>query len=196
MSVDVGRVERAIAQAEEAALEMVRLGRIEDALRCVFGTLREALVPLVESVRELRESLEMEVRLRKGELGALRGEVVELRVIQGLRDWFKEHAPAYRLYGWPMRRGPDLIIEGRGLLVAVEAAVRPKKEDVDQLISGAGIVKLEWGRKPDLLVIYSYSGVVPDDVARYAAERSVKIVKGPRELRELLDEVAEGRQEG
>jgi len=33
-------------------------------------------------------------------------------------------------------------------------------------------------------------------VARYAAERSVKIVKGPRELRELLDEVAEGRQEG
>jgi len=34
---------------------------------------------------------------------------------------------------------------------------------------------------------------VPEDVAKYAAERGVRIVRGPRELRELLDRLAEER---
>ena len=84
-------------------------------------------------------------------------------------------------------------MEGKGVLAAVEATVRPKVEDVDQLIAGAGIVKLEWGRKPDLLVIYSYSGEVPEEVAEYAADEGVKIARGPRELKKLLDEVASSR---
>ena len=201
-------VEKAIAQAEETAVELVRLGRVEDALRCVFGAIREALRPLVESidrltknvdkltadVEALRRGLELEAHMRRSEVGAVRGEVVELRGMRGLADWFEEHAPEYKVRGWPMRRGPDLVVEGRGVLAAVEATVRPKAEDVDQLIAGAGIVKLEWGRKPDLLVIYSYSGEVPEDVATYAAERGVRVVRGPRELRALLDEVARAKE--
>jgi len=42
-------------------------------------------------------------------------------------------------------------------------------------------------------VVWSESGVVPEDVAKYAAERGVRIVRGPRELRELLDRLAEER---
>ena len=101
--------------------------------------------------------------------------------------------PEYEVRGWPMKRGPDLIIEGKDVLAAVEAAVRPKMENVDQLIAGAGVVKMECGRKPDLLVVYSYSGEVPGKVAKYAAEKGVKIARGPRELKELLDGVASGR---
>ena len=236
-------VEKAIAQAEGTAVELVRLGRVEDALRCVFGAIREALRPLVESARRqgemlgefmktvreqrenmdelvksireqrenidrltknvdkltedveaLRRGLELEAHMRRSDVGAVRGEVVELRVIRGLTDWFKEHAPEYEVHGWPMRRGPDLVVEGKGVLAAVEATVRPKAEDVDQLIAGAGIVKLEWGRKPDLLVIYSYSGEVPEEVAEYATEKGVKIARGPRQLKKLLDEVAKARE--
>ena len=243
-------VEKAIAQAEETAIELVRLGRVEDALRCVFGAIREALRPLVESVRRqgevrselmetvggqgerinemlksieeqrenidrltadvreltknvskltedveaLRRGLELEAHMRRSEVEAVRGEVVELRVMRGLADWFEEHAPEYKVHGWPMRRGPDLIVEGKGVLAAVEATVRPKAEDVDQLIAGAGIVKLEWGLKPDLPVIYSYSGEMPEDVATYAAEKGVRVVRGPRELRALLDEVARAKE--
>jgi len=243
-------VEEALAQAETTAIELVRLGRVDDALRCIFGAIKAALTPLVESVErqgemlgdlmenvreqgenisklmegireqresidrltadvkelaedigkltadveELRRGLELEAHMRRSEVGGLRGEVVELRVIRGLADWFEEHAPEYKVRGWPMRRGPDLLVEGKDVLAAVEATVRPKVEDVEQLIAGAGVVKLEWGRKPDLFVIYSYSGEVPEDVAEYAVERGVKVVRGPRELRGLLDEVVKAKE--
>ena len=55
-------------------------------------------------------------------------------------------------------------------------------------------VENEWGRAPDVLVIYSYSGIVPDDVADYAARAGVRIVKGPRELKRLLDGIAGGSE--
>ena len=86
------------------------------------------------------------------------------------------------------------MIEGCGVLAAVDVVVKPG--DVDQLKKGMGAIKTRWGRKPDLLVIYSQSGVVPKDVARYAAERGVRIVRRPGELRELLDRLAEEREGG
>jgi len=182
-------VDKAFSRLGEALVESVRdlhesVGRLAESMM----EQRENVDKLTVNVEELRRSLELEARMRRSEVGGLRGEVVELRVIRGLADWFEEHAPEYKVRSWPMRRGPDIIVEGRGVLAAVEATVRPKAEDVEQLIPGAGVVKLEWGRKPDLLVIYSYSGEVPGDVAEYAAERGVKIVRGPRELKKLLDE--------
>ena len=56
MSVDAEKLEKAIAEAEGAAIEMVRQGKLDYAMKFVFGTLRECLAPLVESVRELRDS--------------------------------------------------------------------------------------------------------------------------------------------
>ena len=144
---------------------------------------------LTADVEALRKSLELEVHMRS-DVGALEREVVKLRVVNGLASWFKKHGPEYRVYDWPMEKGPDLIIEGKGILTAVEVTVRPKMKDVNRLTAGAGIVKLECGRKPDLLVIYSYSGEVPERAAQYATKRGVKIARGPRELKELLNEAA------
>ena len=204
-------VRRALKEARGAVAMMVERGdygaaiealavtvdkafsRLGEALVKSMRELRENIDKLTADVEELRRSLELEVHMRRSDVGALRGEVVELRVIRGLADWFVRYAPEYEVRGWPMKRGPDLIIEGKGVLAAVEAAVRPKMEDVDQLIAGAGVVKMECGRKPDLLVVYSYSGEVPGKVAKYAAEKGVKIARGPRELKELLDGVASGR---
>lgn len=222
MSADVEEamsgVKRALKGARETIVMMIERGEYGAAIETLAATIDKAFSrlgeALVESMRELREDihrltknidklamdvealrkgLELEAHMRRSEVGGLRGEVVELRIIKGLTDWFRKHAPEYEVYDWPMRRGPDLLVEGKGILAAVEATVRPKVEDVDQLIAGAGVVKLEWGYKPHLLVIYSYSGEVPKDVAEYAAERGVRIVQGPRELKELLDEAASSR---
>jgi len=46
------------------------------------------------------------------------------------------------------------------------------------------------GREPDLLIIWSESGVIPEGVAEYATKRDVRIIGGLRELKKLLDEVA------
>ena len=142
--------------------------------------LREDIRKLTIDVEALRRGLKPEAQMRRSG-------------VRGLTDWFGKHAPGYKVYDWPMRREPDIIIEGRGVLAAMEATVRPKVKDVNQLIAGAGIVKLEWGRKPDLLVIYSYSGEVREDVAEYAVKKGVKIARGPRELKKLLDEIASSR---
>jgi len=120
-------------------------------------------------------------------------EIVKPRVKRGLADWFEDYAPEYRVRGWPMERGPDIIIKGKGILAAVKVAVKPRAEDVDQLIAGVGIVKMVCDRRPDLLVIYSYSGEAPGKVADYAAEKGVKIARGPKELKKLLDEAASGQ---
>ena len=207
----VERAEVAMAQAREALKEargavvmMIRRGEYGAAVEALavtvekaFANLGEALVASVKELRvsitELRKSLEAEVAARKSEIGGLRGEIKEDRVIRGLERWFRRNAPEYEVSDWPLERGPDFLVLGRGIMAAVDAVLRPKLEDVDQLVAGAGIVKLEEGRKPDLLVIYSYSGVVPEEVAEYAARRGVRIVKGPRELKALLDEEAERR---
>ena len=41
-------------------------------------------------------------------------------------------------------------------------------------------------------MIWSESGVAPEEVALEAEETGIKIVGGPRELKELLGEAAEG----
>jgi len=235
-------VERALAQAREAVVEMVRRGRLEEAIGLVLDSLREALAPLVKSVVELRESVAglrdrmeelttdigelreglAELRDRIGELTAnvnelresvaslerslreevelrrrLRGRVdelvgwkTELGVALGLAKWFSKKAPEYEVMEW-FRTGADVLIEGRGVLAAVEITRVPHVEDVDQLKNGVGAIKDAWGREPDVLVIWSDSGVVPEEVAEYATKRGVRIVRGHRELKRLLDGVAE-----
>ena len=44
-----------------------------------------------------------------------------------------------------------------------------------------------------MLIIWSESGVVPPEVADYAAKRGVEMVKGERELKRLLDEATSSR---
>ena len=74
MPVDVEELGEAISEAEEAAVEMVRRGRLDYAMRVVFGTLREVLRPLVESVDKLTADM---AGLRES-LDKLTGEVAKL----------------------------------------------------------------------------------------------------------------------
>ena len=146
MSVDVEEamsgVRRALKEARETIAMMVERGDYGAAIEALtaavdkaFSRLGEALVGSVRELGEnidrlttdieaLRKSLELEAHMRRSEVGGLRGEIVEFRVMRGLADWFEEHAPEYKVHSWPMRRGPDIIIEGRGVLAAVEATVR------------------------------------------------------------------------
>ena len=164
---------------------------VEDTRR-----LHEEVGRLVRSVSELRESVadlkEMVVR-HEGRIKGLRGLLVERNVADSLESWLSRKAPEYRVIKW-FRTGADVLIEGRGLLAAVEKTTVPYLEAVDRLKRGVGAIKEAWGREPDLLVIWSDSGVVPPEVAEFAAERGVHIVRGHRQLKELLDRVAKASE--
>ena len=72
-------------------------------------------------------------------------------------------------------------------MAAVDITAVPKEEDVWQLKRGIGAVKAAWERTPDVLIIYSHSGVVPEDVAELAAQVGVEIARAPGELKAILD---------
>ncbi len=89
--------------------------------------------------------------------------------------------------------GADVLIEGKGILAAVEITTVPYREAVDKVKNSIGAIKEAWGREPDVLIIWSESGMVPPEVADYAAKRGVEVVKGERGLKRLLGSVAGAR---
>jgi len=197
---EVGEAEAALKRAEDLLNEMIRQGDYGGAVSLLF---KEAFKPLfrlvadnAKSISDLRASLEAEREIRarddarlSGAIGELRGRLAELAVRAFLRDWFRRHAPEYKVLYWD-GMGADVLIEGRGVLAAVDLTITPKEEDIEQLKVGAGAVAEKWGKKPDLLAIYSQSGVIPPEVVELAEKRDVFVLRSPRKLKELLDELA------
>jgi len=150
---------------------------------------------LTADVRKLGEKV---ARLREAATGdgeaarELRDWVTVERVTIRFEAWFRAKAPEYEVLRWS-KAGVDLLIEGKGILAAVKITDVPYLEAVDKIKDGAGAVEEAWGREPDVLIVWSESGVVPEEVADYAAKRGVKVVKGEWELKRLLDEVASSR---
>jgi len=97
----------------------------------------------------------------------LRGRDVELRTVLMLREWFRRHAPEYEVFMWD-GTGADLLVEGKGVLASIEITIKPKAEDIREIKSGIGAIMDDWGRKPDLLIVYSRFGIIPKKVAEIA----------------------------
>jgi hypothetical protein len=121
-----------------------------------------------------------------GETGRLRGRDIELRTGLMLQEWFRRHAPEYEVFIWD-GAGADLLVEGKGVLASIEITIKPKAEDIRQIKSGVGAVMDDWGRKPDLLIVYSRSGVIPKKVAEIAEKMGVKLARRPADIKRMLD---------
>jgi hypothetical protein len=150
----------------------------------------ENIAKLTEKVDRNTENIDKlteNVKKLLGETGRLRGRDVEFRTGLMLQGWFRKNAPDYEVFIWD-GTGADILIEGRGILASIDIAIKPKIEDVRQLKNGIGVIEENWGRKPDLLIIYSRSGIIPKRVADFADRMGVKIVRKPAEIRKILDE--------
>jgi len=150
----------------------------------------ENIAKLTEKVDKNTENIDKlteNVKKLLGETGRLRGRDVEFRTGLMLQGWFRKNAPDYEVFIWD-GTGADILIEGRGILASIDIAIKPKIEDVRQLKNGIGVIEENWGRKPDLLIIYSRSGIIPKKVADFADRMGVKIVRKPAEIRKILDE--------
>jgi len=149
----------------------------------------ENIAKLTEKVDKSTENIDKlteNVKRLLGETGRLRGRDVEFRTGLILQGWFRKNAPDYEVFIWD-GAGADILIEGRGILASIDIAM-PKIEDVRQLKDGIGVIEEDWGRKPDLLIIYSRSGIIPKRVADFADRMGVKIVRRPAEIMKILDE--------
>jgi seryl-tRNA synthetase len=150
----------------------------------------ENIAKLTEKVDKNTENIDKlteNVKKLLGETGRLRGRDVEFRTGLMLQGWFRKNAPDYEVFIWDGTEA-DILIEGRGILASIDIAIKPKIEDVRQLKNGIGVIEENWGKKPDLLIIYSRSGIIPRKVADLADRMGVKIVRKPAEIRKILDE--------
>ena len=150
----------------------------------------ENIAKLMEKVDKNTENIDKlteNVKKLLGETGRLRGRDVKFRTGLMFQGWFKKNAPDYEVFIWD-GTGADILIEGRCILASIDIAIKPKIEDVRQLKNGIGVIEDNWGRKPDLLIIYSRSGIIPKRVADFADMMGVKIVRKPAEIRKILDE--------
>jgi len=196
-------VDKAFSRLGEALVLSVRglrenIDRLAESiadLRDVVARHDEAIGELTKNVAELTEDvreLTRNVARHEGAVREFRGWRAERNVADSLEAWLRRRAPEYEVIRW-FKTGVDVLIEGKGVFAAVEITTVPYKEAVDKVKNAIGVIKEAWGREPDVLIIWSESGVVPPEVAEYAAEKGVEVVKGEWELKRLLDEVASGR---
>jgi predicted house-cleaning noncanonical NTP pyrophosphatase (MazG superfamily) len=193
-------VEEKLKKVEDIVLDAIRKGEHEKAARIAFEEIFRPLFDLIAKIEENIASLTEKVdknteniaKLTEnvdkllGETGRLRGRDVELRTGLMLQEWFRRHAPEYEVFIWD-GAGADLLVEGKGVLASIEITIKPKAEDIRQIKSGVGAVMDDWGRKPDLLIVYSRSGVIPKKVAEIAEKMGVKLARRPADIKRMLD---------
>ena len=191
------RLSKAISQAEEVALELVRSGRLDEAMRCVFGAIREAMRPLVESVRELRESLEHERELRKsleGDVRRLEGRIIEFGLGERLARWCADHGLKFGSLPRDLFR-VDGVIEGERLLALVQIARTGTEEDVAQLLAGARIYRDRLGEEPNALVLYVYASRPSEELSSMCEEHGIIVDNSPKRIARRLAELDEALKE-
>ena len=219
MPIDVEKLEKAIDMAEESVIEMVRQGKLDFAMKMVLGVLREALVPLVESVNklatglaELRErsrelfdsvvelkestanlerSLRMESAQRRYEVMGLRGEMAHM----SFRFTLERICAEYGLSFEPLPPDPyrvDGVVEGERIVALVEIAKMGSERDVEQLLEGARIYEREEGRRPDALVLYVYARKPPAELIELCGEHGIIVDSSPRRVARRLAELDRG----
>ena len=158
-------LEKALTQAEETAVELARQGKVEEALRCVFGSVREALLPLAKRSAELQKrmsELTENVDRLTADVAELRGAVRE----QG-RQIEQLTADVAGLYGVVERRGEQierLTADIRGLREIAEK----HGEHIGHLTASIGELR---------------------EIVEKQGEQIERLMKGLDELRVRVDEL-------
>ena len=211
MSVDVEELKKTIAQAEGAAIEMVRQGKLDYAMKLVFGTLRECLAPLVESVRELRDStadlerslreeralregLEKEVGRLSGDVGRLMGRLSEYHMGERLASFCERYGLDYEPL--PREYRVDAVITGRRVVALIEIAETGEEKDVEQLLDGAVIYERRKGVKPHALILFTRAEELSERIVRLCEEHGIVLETSPKRIASRLAKLDEEMASG
>ena len=81
----------------------------------------------------------------------------------------------------------DIVVETDGFLALIEVCKRCDERDIKQVLSGAKSFEEREGVKPDVLVVFSYTGEIDKKVLEEAKKRNIIVEWNIRRLvRKLL----------
>ncbi len=151
--------------------------RTEERLDSLTRTVNE----LAEAQRRTEERLDSLI----GEVATLRGEIIENRVVGDLGRILGKHG--FDVYHAP-RRIPyvDAIIETDGFLALVQVCKRCDLEDLRQIVRGARAFEELEDVRPNLLVIFSYTGEASSGVIEEAKKKGIIVEWNIRKLAKKL----------
>ncbi|MEX0568805.1 MAG: hypothetical protein Q6363_006555 [Candidatus Njordarchaeota archaeon] len=183
-------IEKIIKKVKDEILREI-FGDIIDILKEILKTLNELAEAQRRTEERLNELAEAQRRTEEtlrgliGEVARLRGEFIEYRVITALDRILSK----YGLFVYPVPyeiREIDAIVEGDDFYAIIEICKRCDLDDVRQVVEGARKFEQMEGIKPDILIIFSYTGQVDKDVLEEAKKLGIIVENNIRRLSKFL----------
>jgi len=198
-------IKKVVKQVRDEFLREIFKDIIE-ILREIMKTLRElaeaqkrteerlnALSLEVQKLAEAQKRTEERLNSLIGEVSNLRGELVEFRVINSLDRLLSRYD--FVVYSAPPElKVVDAIVEANGFIGLMEICRKCEMKDVRQVTEGARIFEEIEGIKPDVLIIFSYTGEISKDVVEEAKKKGIIVESSIRRLAKRLVELREKRQ--
>ena len=167
------------------------LGSILDILKEILKTLNELAEAQKRTEERLNELAEAQKRTEDtlrgliGEVARLRGEFIEYRVITALERILGRHGML--VYPVPYEiEEVDAVVEGDEFYAIIEICKKCDMNDVRQVVEGARKFEQIEGAKPDLLIIFSYTGHVDKDALEEAKRLGIIVENNIRRLSRLV----------
>ena len=189
----------------------------DEILREILGDVVKALKSLINVVMDLVEAQkETEKRLNEltrtvnmlaeevtkltrtvntlsGKVARLEGAFIEDRVINDLAFALTRRGfDVYRHFpGIPY---VDAVVEFDNFIALLQICKKCDLDDIRQLNRGAQAFEKIEGVKPDVLVLFSYTGEIDEDVFEEAAKKNIIVEKSTRSLVKKLLKIANKRK--
>jgi len=186
-AANVRNIDRLSEEMEQVSRNVNRLS--EEASRVLesIDKLSGEVERVSRNVDRLSAELEMEMKIRRGSYGELKGAIVEIRLLDSLSDFCSEHG--LRLYALVRERHRvDAMVRGRRLLALVQVAARGSRRDVEQLLEGAEIFRTRVRVEPHALVLFT-AAEPPEEVVEFASKHGVMVEGDPWRVAERLAEI-------
>ena len=126
-----------------------------------------SLAVRVEELAEAQRRTEERLNSLIGEFARLRGDLVEFKVITSLDRILSRFGFVVYLAPYDIRE-LDAVVEGDGFVGVVEICRTCSLDDVRQVVIGAKKFEEVEGVRPDVLIVFSYTGKISESVLEEA----------------------------
>ncbi len=174
----------ALAEAQRRTEERLEsLAKRVDALAEAQRRTEERLNKLVKVQVEMGKQL----NYLMGEFANMRGELIETKVAMDINSYLTRRG--YDVFHhFPELPQVDVIVERNDFLAIIEICKKCDMRDLEQVLKGAEILEKTENRRPDLLIIYSYTGLIDEKTKKESEKHGVIIETSTRRLVKIIDQ--------
>ncbi|MGQ4892103.1 MAG: hypothetical protein ACP6IP_06400 [Candidatus Njordarchaeia archaeon] len=141
----------------------------------------------LEKLVKNQKRIEKTLNSLNGKVTKLHNEFEGLKIVRDL-DLFLTRRGFDVFHHFPKVPHVDVVVESDGFVAVIEVCKRCDLRDLDQVVEGAEALERLEGIKPDVLIVFSYTGDVDEGVLEEAERRGIIVEWNTRRLvRKILE---------